>query len=228
MPSTSSHENDGQDPVHAEAKLGKLEALDTLLRRANAGDGDALTTLVVLGLQHGQAAARDRLMEFVGQHLVKVARRVRRGHEDDPESMAQAGVIDLLKRPIALQHYTAGTFVAYLNRMARNWAYDQEQKRWLRNQTSLGGESDGHHKPPPAVADALPITIAADRLETLLSRIPDEEHRFVVRKRVEGLSYEEIGQLLTPPRAADAVRMQFNRAVTRLGKDPRVQRELEP
>ena len=211
-----------------EDKLDGDAPQDELLRRALAGDYDALDALVVRAVRDGRRDAHRQLVHFARVHLARVARRHLRDPGDDPDSMAQAGALELLKRPLALQNASAAAFLAYLDRMAHNWACTRQRRRDARAETSLGGESEGHRKPPPEAADALPVTISAERFEFLLSRCADEAERTVLRERFEQrLEYDRIGQQMTPPRTADAVRMQVTRALIRLGNDPDVRRESE-
>lgn len=199
--------------------------LDALLHRAMGHDHDAVSTLVQLGLVQREPQAQQRLMVFARHHLATAARRHRRSPSDDPESMAQAGVVNLLRRSADLRLGSVAAFLAYLDQMARNWAADQDRTRKVRAQTSLGGESEGHRKPPPTAADQLPTTLSKEHFEFLLSRCADAQDRFVLRMRFEeASSYEEIGRAMQPPRTADAVRMQASRALVRLGRDPRVMR----
>ena len=140
--------------------------------------------------------------------------------------MAHRGIVKLWQRRPALREYTAQVFLAYLDQMARNDVLDRERRRSQHKETTLGGESEGHRKPPTPGRDATPGMLSKEGLEFLLSRCTADDDRFVLRARYEeGLSHADIGAMLSPPKQADAVRMQIQRLLVRLGQDPGIQRE---
>ncbi len=222
---------DRLDAVLARAREGDEAALDALLQAANAGnaataDVRALTGLVQLGLQQGMDAACERLMTFARRYLIAAASRHRRHSGVDPESVAHHGIAKLWERRPVLREYTAQCFLAYLDQMAHNDILDRERKRNQHKETTLGGESDGHHKPPMPGRDVTPAMLSKEGLEFLLSRCAAEEEQLILRMRYEEvLSHADIGARLSPPKQADAVRMQIQRLLVRLGQDPTIQRE---
>lgn len=199
-----------------------------LLARSHAGDHEALTLLLRLTYGPHHPTATDHLMEFARTYLVKATLRHRRSPDANPESMAQQGVLRILTALPQLEELTASCFLAYLDRMAHNWSIDQERKRHRHKETTLGGDSAGHHKPSPAAPAALPPVVSQERLEFLLSCCAAEDERQLLRWRfADDRSYAEIGAMFVPPRREDTVRMQIARLLVRLGEDARVRREWE-
>jgi DNA-directed RNA polymerase specialized sigma24 family protein len=227
MPDPHDHSS-GEEPLEsllARASREDPEALEALLQRARDGDDAALTGLVQLGLEKGQPAARDRLWVFAAECSTRLAGKQRRNRTDDPDSMAHDGIAKLIRRPPRLKEYTGGRFRAYLRSMMRNAARERERKRRKRRETTLGGESKGHRKPPVESPDPIPPRNSQESTEFVLSRCRDEDDRIMLRGLADELKYAEIGQLLTPPRSAAAVRMRITRLLVELGHDPGIQRE---
>jgi DNA-directed RNA polymerase specialized sigma24 family protein len=66
--------------------------------------------------------------------------------------------------------------------------YHKHQARWKRG----GGTTELHSEMVSAVVDPADATLAADEVQTLFERLPDDEAREVARLKLDGHSNEEV------------------------------------
>jgi RNA polymerase sigma-70 factor, ECF subfamily len=175
-----------------------MEAEDSEVARARAGDDDAFRVLVE---RHSRAVFR-------------LAYRLT-GNEHDAEDVVQETFLKAYRR--LSQFEDRAQFGSWVHRIAANTAYDLLRTRKRRTEDPLTGPEDQER---PLVADGLsPERLVLggqieQRIGRALTRLsPLERSAFLLRHH-EGLSLREIGEALSCD--TDSVKQSVCRAVRKL------------
>lgn len=178
---------EGEGPTAAESRRKAAAEDAQLVRRAQAGDVEAFEELVrrhqrrVLAIVSGILRRREDVEDVAQQVLIKVFLALKR--------------FDLRSAfPTWLYKVTVNECWDYLRKKrARPLAYEsdlsEEQARQFTGQGRAGGAADRQ-------PDAERRTELRDLLDRLMKRLSREEQLMLVLKEVEGLSVEEIGEVL--------------------------------
>lgn len=157
------------------------EALADTVRRARQGSADALAALY----------------HAFGAQVRGTAYRIL-GNRADAEDALQDVFVGL---PEALAHYReTGRLDAWLRRLAARTALMR-----LRRERRVVSFAEGLEAPAPEVANAGPLERLA--VAEALDRLPEGLRQVFLLKEVEGMSHEEIGELLGISAGASGVRL---------------------
>jgi RNA polymerase sigma factor (sigma-70 family) len=134
--------------------------------------------------------------DVVSQHSARVYRLAYRltGNPHDAEDLTQEVFVRVFR---SLSSYTPGTFEGWLHRITTNLFLDQARRKARIRFDALAEDADSRlpgraPSPDAAVADGL----LDDDVESALSALPPEFRAAVVLCDIEGLSYEEIADVL--------------------------------
>ncbi len=134
--------------------------------------------------------------EVVEQHSARVYRLAYRltGNRHDAEDLTQEVFVRVFR---SLHTYTPGTFEGWLHRITTNLFLDQARRRQRIRFDSLGDDADQRlpsRLPSPDIAQA--ERLFDDDVEAALLSLAPQFRAAVVLCDVEGLSYEEIAEVL--------------------------------
>jgi RNA polymerase sigma factor (sigma-70 family) len=134
--------------------------------------------------------------EVVTQHSARVYRLAYRltGNPHDAEDLTQEVFVRVFR---SLSSYTPGTFEGWLHRITTNLFLDQARRKAKIRFDALGEDADqrmpGRMPSPDAqVADGM----LDDDIEAALADLPPEFRAAVVLCDIEGLTYDEIADVL--------------------------------
>ena len=134
--------------------------------------------------------------DVVSQHSARVYRLAYRltGNPHDAEDLTQEVFVRVFR---SLSSYTPGTFEGWLHRITTNLFLDQARRKSKIRFDALGDDADqrlpGRMPSPDAqVADGM----FDDDIEIALAALPPEFRAAVVLCDIEGLSYDEIADVL--------------------------------
>jgi len=134
--------------------------------------------------------------EVVGQHSARVYRLAYRltGNRADAEDLTQEVFVRVFR---SLDTFTPGTMEGWLHRITTNLFLDQARRRSRIRFDALGeqGETRPRVNAPAPDHEVLDTLFDAD-VETALAELPPQFRVAVVLCDVEGLSYEEIADVL--------------------------------
>jgi len=186
----------------------------TLLQRVHTGDRGALNDLYNRYLMRVLAAVRARL----GAEL--------RGKLESSD-VVQDALLASLKNVQSFNQTSEGAFLNWLAKVVENRIRDQldfirAEKRDHRLEKPLAGRSAESSAPldipeksgAPTPSQVLILSEDLARLEEAMDQLPEESRELVVAVKIEGRTYEEIGQAVG--KTTDAVRMQVKRALVAL------------
>ncbi|MDP9824154.1 RNA polymerase sigma-70 factor (ECF subfamily) [Nocardioides massiliensis] len=138
----------------------------------------------------------ERWTEIVEQHSARVFRLALRltGNRHDAEDLTQEVFVRVFR---SLDSYTPGTFEGWLHRITTNLFLDQARRKQRIRFDALAEDADNRlpSRVPAPDAAYLDHTFDAD-VETALAALSPEFRAAVVLCDIEGLSYEEIGDVL--------------------------------
>lgn len=144
----------------------------------------------------GEAAAVPTWDEVVERHSGRVYRLAYRltGNRADAEDLTQEVFVRVFR---SLHTYTPGTFEGWLHRITTNVFLDQARRRQRLRFDSLSDERasllPSNHQPPDAAYSDARFD---DDVEQALAALTPEFRAAVVLCDVEGLTYEEIAEIL--------------------------------
>ncbi len=154
--------------------------------------------------------------DVVSQHSLRVYRLAYRltGNPHDAEDLTQEVFVRVFR---SLSSYTPGTFEGWLHRITTNLFLDQARRRSKIRFDALADDVDqrlpGRVPSPDAqVADGM----LDDDVEAALAALPPEFRAAVVLCDIEGLTYEEIADVLGAK--LGTVRSRIHRGRTMLRK----------
>ena len=153
--------------------------------------------------------------EIVEQHSDRVYRLAYRltGNRPDAEDLTQEVFVRVFRR---LDTYTPGTFEGWLHRITTNLFLDQARRKQRIRFDALSDERAGMLRssgpaPDVAVADRM----FDDDVERALASLPPDFRAAVVLCDVEGLSYDEIADILGAKLGTVRSRIHRGRAMLR-------------
>lgn len=176
----------------------------------------------VQAAKKGDLAAFNRLVLMYQEQVYNVAYRIL----GDPDEAADATQETFLKAYQRLHQHRRGAFRAWLLRIATNTCYDLLRKRQRQGTYPL---SDMLASPDEAQAEHVrflqsredsPEEVALrheihQAIQQGLQRLPPEYRIVVVLSDIEGLSYEEIAQVLEVPLGTVKSRLSRGRSMLR-------------
>ena len=153
--------------------------------------------------------------EIVEQHSDRVYRLAYRltGNRPDAEDLTQEVFVRVFR---SLSTYTPGTFEGWLHRITTNLFLDQARRKQRIRFDALSDEREG--RLPSAElspADHLADRTFDDDIERALALLPPDFRAAVVLCDVEGLTYEEIAEILGAKLGTVRSRIHRGRAMLR-------------
>lgn len=179
------------------------ESTLSLLTRARAGDTQAMNDLFARYMPAIQRWARGRLPGPIRDLA-------------DTSDLVQEALVQTFTHIEAFEHRGEGAFQAYVRQAVMNRIRDElrrADRRPVRETLEDSRPDDG-----PSPLDLAIGAEAADRYETALTRLTDEERGLIVARIELGLTYPELAAALGRP-SADAARMALGRALIRLAQE---------
>ena len=153
--------------------------------------------------------------EIVTDHSARVFRLAYRltGNRHDAEDLTQEVFVRVFR---SLDKYTPGTFEGWLHRITTNLFLDQARRKQRIRFDALSDERAGRLRssgptPEAAMADRR----FDDDVETALATLPPDFRAAVVLCDVEGLSYEEIAEIMDAKLGTVRSRIHRGRAMLR-------------
>jgi RNA polymerase sigma-70 factor (ECF subfamily) len=134
--------------------------------------------------------------QIVEQHSARVYRLAYRltGNAYDAEDLTQEVFVRVFR---SLHTYTPGTFEGWLHRITTNLFLDQARRKSRIRFDALPEDADNRLPSPIATPDAAYLNQMFDAdVEAALASLPPDFRAAVVLCDVEGLSYEEIADVL--------------------------------
>jgi RNA polymerase sigma factor (sigma-70 family) len=134
--------------------------------------------------------------EIVSQHSARVYRLAYRltGNQHDAEDLTQEVFVRVFR---SLSSYTPGTFEGWLHRITTNLFLDQARRKSKIRFDALADDADAKmpgRAPSPDVQ--MNDRLLDDDVEAALADLPPDFRAAVVLCDIEGLSYEEIADVL--------------------------------
>ena len=189
------------------------------------------TQLLVTLAKRGDNSALDRLCRAYGERVRRIV-RLRMGRELRSRLESMDLVQDVFVNAFgAIEDFTyknEGDFVRWLskitqNALADNWDKLYAAKRDIRKEVRLDDQEQTTGSGLVRTAGPIDVTTPSvimsrkeemDKLEKAIDALKPEYREVIVLKRLEGLSYKEIGERLG--KSADAIGMLLSRAMVSL------------
>ena len=154
----------------------------------------------------------DRIVEEHSARVYRLAYRLT-GNAHDAEDLTQEVFVRVFR---SLHTYTPGTFEGWLHRITTNLFLDSARRKSRIRFDALPDDADNRLPSPVVAPDAayLDQTFDAD-VETALASLSPEFRAAVVLCDVEGLSYEEIADVLGVKMGTVRSRIHRGRAMLR-------------
>ncbi len=176
--------------------------------------------------QHGSQEAFGALVERYQRRVFALVFRVT-GDRDQVEDLSQE---IFLKAYRAMRGYNqSAAFGTWLSRIAINHCYDylRSQRSRRNREESFDGEPDEIESParsiPASGPDPEKTTLLRDMVSKLMARAPEEDRVVMALKELEGMSVEEIADVLELK--VGTVKVRLHRARKRMLEDYRRLRE---
>jgi RNA polymerase sigma-70 factor (ECF subfamily) len=153
--------------------------------------------------------------EIVTAHSARVYRLAYRltGNQHDAEDLTQEVFVRVFR---SLSSYTPGTFEGWLHRITTNLFLDQARRKQRIRFDALAEDADSKLPSRAVTPDAHFLdTQFDDDVESALSALPPDFRAAVVLCDVEGLSYEEIADVLDLKLGTVRSRIHRGRAMLR-------------
>jgi RNA polymerase sigma factor (sigma-70 family) len=143
--------------------------------------------------QHSDVPTWDEVVELHSARVYRLAYRLT-GNRQDAEDLTQEVFVRVFR---SLSSYTPGTFEGWLHRITTNLFLDSARRKSRIRFDALPDDADNRLPSPVAAPDAayLNQTFDAD-IEAALASLSPDFRAAVVLCDVEGLSYEEIADVL--------------------------------
>jgi len=154
--------------------------------------------------------------EIVSQHSARVYRLAYRltGNSHDAEDLTQEVFVRVFR---SLSSYTPGTFEGWLHRITTNLFLDQARRKAKIRFDALAEDAESRIPSRTAAPDTQVLDgLFDDDVEAALSALPPDFRAAVVLCDIEGLSYEEIADVLSLK--LGTVRSRIHRGRTMLRK----------
>ena len=183
---------------------GSLTSTIDLLRRARAGDPDALNDLFRRHLPALRRWARGRLPRWT--------RDLR-----DTEDLVQETIAQTLKRIDQFEPRHEAAFTVYVRAALAN-RLKNELRRAVRHPAAQGMEAAAQYASPrPSPLEEAITRQALDRYEAALASLDDEDREAIVGRLELHYSYQELADAWGKP-SAESARKAVERAVRRLAE----------
>ncbi|HYH35603.1 MAG TPA: RNA polymerase sigma factor SigE [Nocardioides sp.] len=154
----------------------------------------------------------DEVVERHSDRVYRLAYRLT-GNRHDAEDLTQEVFVRVFR---SLDTYTPGTFEGWLHRITTNLFLDQARRRQRIRFDALSDERAGTlRSSAPAPDAAMSDRMFDDDVELALASLPPEFRAAVVLCDVEGLSYEEIADILGAKLGTVRSRIHRGRAMLR-------------
>jgi RNA polymerase sigma-70 factor (ECF subfamily) len=153
--------------------------------------------------------------EIVEQHSDRVYRLAYRltGNQHDAEDLTQEVFVRVFR---SLDSYTPGTFEGWLHRITTNLFLDQARRKQKIRFDALSDERASRLASNAATPDAeYADRMFDDDIESALATLPPDFRAAVVLCDVEGLTYEEIAEILDAKLGTVRSRIHRGRAMLR-------------
>lgn len=147
-------------------------------------------------LEHADTPAVPTWDQIVEQHSTRVYRLAYRltGNPYDAEDLTQEVFVRVFR---SLHTYTPGTFEGWLHRITTNLFLDQARRKSRIRFDALPEDADNRLPSPIATPDVAYLNQMFDAdVEAALAALPPDFRAAVVLCDVEGLSYDEIADVL--------------------------------
>lgn len=120
-----------------------------------------------------------------------------------------------------------GAVTGWLGRIARNVAHDRRRSWWSRIRAPLGDAGDGAAEIDPAIGadDRLAAEQEASSVRRAMRLLPEKQRVVLTLREVEGMTYEQIAEVLELP--LGTVESRLHRARAALAKRLRASRARE-
>jgi RNA polymerase sigma factor (sigma-70 family) len=154
--------------------------------------------------------------EIVAQHSARVYRLAYRltGNSHDAEDLTQEVFVRVFR---SLSSYTPGTFEGWLHRITTNLFLDQARRKAKIRFDALAEDAETRIPSRAAAPDIQVLDgLFDDDVESALAELPPDFRAAVVLCDIEGLSYEEIADVLSLK--LGTVRSRIHRGRTMLRK----------
>ncbi|GAB2764681.1 RNA polymerase sigma factor SigE [Nocardioides salsibiostraticola] len=167
---------------------------------------------------HSETAPVDEVPtwdEVVEQHSARVYRLAYRltGNRHDAEDLTQEVFVRVFR---SLDTYTPGTFGGWLHRITTNLFLDQARRKQRIRFDALSDErADRLTSGDPAPETAYDDRTFDDDIERALATLPPDFRAAVVLCDVEGLTYEEIAEIMGAKLGTVRSRIHRGRAMLR-------------
>ena len=160
----------------------------------------------------GQVPSWDEIVERHSDRVYRLAYRLT-GNRPDAEDLTQEVFVRVFRR---LDTYTPGTFEGWLHRITTNLFLDQaRRKQRIRFDTLSDERASTLRSAGPAPDAALAERLFDDDVERALASLPPDFRAAVVLCDVEGLSYDEIADILGAKLGTVRSRIHRGRAMLR-------------
>jgi RNA polymerase sigma-70 factor (ECF subfamily) len=154
----------------------------------------------------------DQIVEDHSARVYRLAYRLT-GNAHDAEDLTQEVFVRVFR---SLHTYTPGTFEGWLHRITTNLFLDSARRKSRIRFDALPDDADNRLPSPVATPDAAYLNQMFDAdIEAALSSLSPEFRAAVVLCDVEGLSYEEIAQVLGLKMGTVRSRIHRGRAMLR-------------
>lgn len=176
--------------------------------------------------RRGDQAAFATLVERYQGKIYNLAYRLL-GNADDASEMTQEV---FCRAYVKLGEFRGeASFSTWLYRIAHNICYDELRRRGRRPLVSLEAETEGRTRlelaaPNPGPAELYTRKEVAERLQELIATLPPDQRAALVLRDIQGLSYEEMAQVLQC--SLGTVKSRLNRARRALRDKLNAEREL--
>ena len=149
------------------------------------------------GTGTGTGTGRPTWDHLVATYSVRVYRHAHRltGNRADAEDLAQDVFIRVFRSLDSYQDLDGGSFEGWLHRITTNLFLDQVRRKARLRFHPLGDALESLGSVPAAHDVALPGAFDAD-VEAALTALPAEFRAPVLLADVDGLSYDEVGEVL--------------------------------
>jgi RNA polymerase sigma factor (sigma-70 family) len=196
------------DESHPAASGPGFETSLDLLRRAQAGDGDALNALIARYL--------PRMRRWAAGRLPAHARGMA-----DTQDLVQETMSRAFRKIEGFEIRGEGALQAYLRQALLNQIRQEIRRAGARlpsGQVDAGEAAAEVEAPGPSPLEEAIGTEALERYERALARLRSEDREAIVARIELGLSHQQVAEAIGKP-SANAARMAVERALSRLLKE---------
>jgi len=184
---------------------------------------------LIAAAQQGDTTAFNHLVLQYQDMAYTVAYRIM----SDPDAAADATQEAFISAYQGLPRFRGGSFKAWLMRIVTNTCYDELRRRRRHPQSSLDALhlegpmlASSLNSPPESPEEYAQLQELSRLLQAGIALLPDDQRVVLVLSDVQGLSYQEIAEVLRVPRGT--VKSRLHRARAKLRDYLRGREELLP